>query len=144
MTRNILEACPKAEQPALKRRLRSLWTAPTPDIARTGLTAVLQEFADRAPKALTVLESGFDAATAILAFPEVWRVRLRTTNMIERANREIRRRERVVSIFPNPEAVTRLIGAVLQEMDEGWATGPRYIDTRGYERTESGKTTQAG
>lgn len=69
---------------------------------------------------------------AVMALPEPIRRRLRTTNALERLNREIRRRERVVGIFPNEEAALRLLGAVLMEIDEAWATGQRYLDMAEY------------
>lgn len=78
------------------------------------------------------LEAGFEDAMAVMALPEPVRRRLRTTNAIERLNREIRRRERVVGIFPNEEAALRLIGAVVMEIDEAWATGHRYLDMTEY------------
>lgn len=69
-----------------------------------------------------------------MALLEPIRRRLRTTNALERLNREIRRREKVVGIFPNEEAALRLLGAVLMEIDETWATGPRYLDMAAYRR----------
>ena len=65
---------------------------------------------------------------AIMALPEQYRRRLRTTNGVERLNEEIRRRERVIRIFPNEESALRLMGAVLMEIDENWTTGHRYFD----------------
>jgi putative transposase len=81
---------------------------------------------------MAVLEAGFDDATAVLVLPERYRKRLRTTNGIERLNEEIRRRERVIRIFPNRESVVRLIGALLMEMDEKWSSGKRYLDMTEY------------
>jgi len=85
-----------------------------------------------APKAIERLEAGFEDAMAIMALPECIRRRLRTTNAVERLNREIRRRERVIGIFPNEESALRLIGAVLMEIDESWTTGNRYLDMTEY------------
>lgn len=93
---------------------------------------MVQEFEAVAPKAIEKLEAGFEDAIAVMALPEPVRRRLRTTNAIERLNREIRRRERVVGIFPNEEAALRLIGAVLMEIDEAWAAGHRYLDMTEY------------
>ena len=81
---------------------------------------------------MAALEAGFDDATAVLVLPERYRKRLRTTNGIERLNEEIRRRERVIRIFPNRESVVRLIGALLMEMDEKWSSGKRYLDMTEY------------
>lgn len=70
---------------------------------------------EKAPKAVETLERGFDDATAVLALPEYYRRKLRTTNSVERLNEEIRRRERVIRIFPNRDSAQRLIGAILVE-----------------------------
>jgi len=64
--------------------------------------------------------------------PERYRRKLRTTNLVERLNEEIRRRERVIRIFPNEESAIRLIGALLLEKDEDWTTGRRYMDMIDY------------
>jgi transposase-like protein len=77
---------------------------------------------------MAILEGGFDDATAVLALPEPYRRRLRTSNGMERLNEEVRRRERVIRIFPNRESAIRLLGAVLMERHEQWTTGHRYLD----------------
>ena len=81
----------------------------------------LKEFAERfersAPKAVACLAAGFDDAMAVMGLPEKYRKRLRTTNMQERLNEEVRRRERVIRIFPNDESALRLIGALLAEQN---------------------------
>jgi transposase-like protein len=64
---------------------------------------------------------------AVMSLPAKYRVRFRTTNMQERLNQEIRRRERVIRIFPNDESALRLIGALLAEMNEQWQS-KRYLD----------------
>ncbi len=68
----------------------------------------------------------------MLALPIHYRTRLRTTNGVERLNEEIRRRERVIRIFPNRESALRLLGALLMERDEAWTTGHRYFDMGAY------------
>ncbi len=68
----------------------------------------------------------------MLALPAPYRKRLRTTNGVERLNEEIRRRERVIRIFPNRDAVICLVGALLMEQDEVWTTGKRYFDMTAY------------
>jgi transposase-like protein len=130
--RNVLEACPKSLQKKLHARLRHMFDAPDQQTARRILELVVQEFEALAPRAVERLEAGFEDAMAVMALPEPIRRRLRTTNALERLNREIRRRERVVGIFPNEEAALRLLGAVLMEIDEAWATGHRYLDMAEY------------
>ena len=77
---------------------------------------------------MAILKAGFDDATAVLALPEPYRRRLRTSNGMERLNEEVRRRERVIRIFPNHESPMRLLGALLMEQDEQRSTGKRYVD----------------
>ena len=86
--------------------------------ARRLLEQVLQDYVERAPKAVRCLEDGFEDATAVMALPERYRKRLRTTNGAERLNQEVRRKERVIRIFPNEDSALRLLGAVLREIDE--------------------------
>jgi transposase-like protein len=114
------------------RRVRAIFEAPDVQTARLLLAAFCAEFAQRAPTAVATLERGFDDATAILALPEPYGKRLRTTNAVERLNEEIRRRERVIRIFPNRESAIRLLGALLMEQDEQWSTGWRYLDMAAY------------
>ena len=78
------------------------------------------------------LEHGLEAALTVLQLPEHYRQRLRTTNLAERMNEEIRRRERVIRIFPNAQAAIRLVGALLAEKQEDWATGRKYFDMQDY------------
>ena len=69
---------------------------------------------------------------AVMVLLEGIRRRLQTTIAVERLNKEIRRRERVIGIFPNEESALRLLGAVLMEIDESWATGNKYLDMTEY------------
>lgn len=89
--------------------------------ANRQLDVFIEKFGKSAPKAVACLEEGFPDAMAVMALPEKYRRRLRTTNMQERLNEEIRRRERVIRIFPNDESALRLMGALLAEFNETWA-----------------------
>lgn len=130
--RNVLDATPKALKAEIKGRVRSIFEAPDIDTARLYLKQTLDTYQDKASKAMQVLELGFDDATAVLVYPEMYRIRLRTTNGIERLNAEIRRRERVIRIFPNRESVVRLIGALLMEYEEKWTSSRRYFNMTEY------------
>lgn len=88
---------------------------------------MLDNFQDKAPKAMALLDDSFDEITAVFALPEAYRKRLRTSNSIERLNEELRRRERVIRIFPNDDSLIRLMGAVLMEHHEKWLTGKKYF-----------------
>jgi transposase-like protein len=83
---------------------------------------------EEAAPALVTLKENLEDATSVLALPGKYRRRLRTTNMIERLIEEVRRREKVIRIFPNVGSAWRLIGALLAEKHEEWSTGRRYLD----------------
>jgi putative transposase len=96
------------------------------------LATVVADYEPLAPTAVATLERGFDDAMAVMDLPRPYRKRLRTTNGQERLNEEIRRRERVIRIFPNRESAMRLLGALVMEQDEQWSTGQRYLDMAAY------------
>ena len=132
LSANISSAAPKVVQEELHARVRALFEAPDLETARMLLDRIIADFTSQAPTAVAILERGFDDATAVLALPRPYRKRLRTINGQERLNEEIRRRERVIRIFPNRESAIRLLGAVLMEHDEQWSTGKRYLDMTTY------------
>ncbi|MHB1842504.1 MAG: IS256 family transposase [Sulfobacillus sp.] len=143
LSRNVLDVCPKALQAELHSRLRPIFEAPDAEVARVRLAETLSSCEARAPKAMERLEAGFDDAVAVLALPEPYRRLLRTTNGLERLNEEIRRRERVIRIFPNQASALRLLGALLMEQDEVWTTGRKYLDMTAYWQSRTGtETTQ--
>jgi putative transposase len=102
----------------------------------------VERFSKTASKAVACLESGFEDAMAVMVLPEKYRRRLRTTNMQERLNEEIRRRERVIRIFPNDASALRLIGALLAEQNEVWAER-RYLDMDEFKEWAASKTTSS-
>ena len=75
-----------------------------------------------------ILDNAKDDILAVYDLPANCRKKMRTTNMTERTNEEIRRRERVVRIFPKDASATMLVGAYLQELSEEWISGRRYMD----------------
>ena len=115
LSANVSSAAPKAVQEELHARVRAIFEAPDLSIARTLLAQVVADYEQQAPTAIATLERGFDDATAVLALPRPYRKRLRTTNGQERLNEEVRRRERVIRIFPNRQSAIRLLGALLME-----------------------------
>lgn len=131
-SRNVLDVCPPKRQPMLKERLRSLYDAPTVEIARTLLHDIIGDYEDTAPKIVNTLEEGFDDIIAVLNLPIKYRKRLRTSNCIERLNQEIRRRERVIRIFPNEKSLNRLMGAILIDQNDNWCSGRKWLDMQEY------------
>ena len=131
-SRNVLDKCPKKYQPELKQWLNRIYHAKDLEDARRMLRETLQTFEADAPKAMAILEAGFEDVMAVMSLPEKYRQRLRTSNGLERLNEEIRRRDRVIRIYPNEASAIRLIGALLIEQDERWTTGRKYLDMQAY------------
>ena len=131
-SRNVLDKVPKKTQREVKVWLKDLYNSPNLAEARIRKDALVDYLEKYAPKAVEILDAGFDDITAVFQLPEVCRRRLRTSNSIERVNQELRRRERVIRIFPNEASIERLLGSLLIEMHENWISGRRYIDTAAF------------
>jgi len=117
----------KAMQKEVAERIRTIFQAPDRATAEQYLAEAVAEYQKRAPKLAAWMESNLPEGLTVFDFPKThWR-RIRTTNMVERLNREIRRRTRVVSIFPNEASCLRLITALLMETSETWVTGRVYL-----------------
>jgi len=145
-TKNMLDHTPKTLQPEIKEELRKLYEAVDHDSARKVKDQIIDKYETKAPKAVTLLDEAFDDITAVLILPLKYRKRLRTTNSVERLNQEVRRRERVIRIFPNEASVIRLMGALLMEQDEKWQSGRKYFDMDLYYeiiKKEASKSTTA-
>ena len=134
-SRNMLDQTPKSLQPGLKEDLRQLYEAIDIESAMKARNDILAEYEATAPKAATLLDEAFADITGVLILPLKYRKRLRTTNGVERLNQEIRRRERVIRIFPNEASVIRLMGALLMEQSEKWQTGRKYFEMELYYQT---------
>ena len=107
--------------------IRAIFNAPNQAEAEALLKKTIQKYAQSAAKLATWLEENLPQGFSVFAFPEAHRRLLRTTNGVERLNREIKRRTRVVSIFPNEQAALRLVSAILMEISEEWETGRNYL-----------------
>ncbi|MDR9756905.1 MAG: IS256 family transposase [Thermoanaerobacterales bacterium] len=127
-SRNMLDQTPKALQAEIKEDLRQLYEAVDLESAKGVRDQIIATYESKAPRATSLLDEAFDDITAVLIMPLKYRKRLRTTNGVERLNQEIRRRERVIRIFPNEASVIRLMGALLMEQSEKWQTGRKYFD----------------
>jgi transposase-like protein len=108
--------------------LREIFAATTREQALTTAEAVARRWEPTHPAVARVLDEGVEDCLACLAFPLAHRIRIRTTNGLERLNEEIKRRTRVVRIFPNPAACLRLVTAVCVEQSEEWVSGRCYLD----------------
>ena len=123
-----MDRTPKSLQSELKEELTELYQARNLVDAREIRDRIFSGYEGKASAALALLDEGFDDITAVLSLPMKYRKRLRTTNGVERLNQEIRRRERVIRIFPDESSVIRLMGALLMEIDDKWQTGHKYFE----------------
>ena len=107
--------------------IRSVFNAPDRHEADVLLKRTVVKYAQDAPRLSAWMEENLPEGLTVFAFPEAHRRLIRTTNGLERLNREIRRRSRVASLFPNDSSCLRLVTAVVMEISEDWQTGKRYI-----------------
>jgi len=112
----------------LAEDLREIFAATTREQALTTAEAVAGRWEPSHPAVARVLDEGVEDCLACLACPLAHRLRIRTTNGVERLNEEVKRRTRVVRIFPNPEACLRLVTALCAEQSEEWVSGRTYLD----------------
>jgi transposase-like protein len=126
--RNLIAMVPRKRRRALASALKDLFGAPDRTQALARLEALVSFYEKRYPKIADKLETEAEQTLTCFNFPESHRRRIRTTNALERLHRELRRRTRVVGIFPNPESCLRLTTALAQEQSEQWLSGRRYLD----------------
>jgi len=106
--------------------IRSMFNAPDRKTAEEFLQAAIQKYAVSAPRLSAWLEENLAEGFTIFDYPLEHRRSIRTTNSLERVNKEIRRRTRVVGVFPNEASCLRLVSALLMEISEEWQIGKRY------------------
>jgi transposase-like protein len=109
------------------QRIRAIFNAPDKTEAERLLKQTVAAWSTEAPKLAQWAEDNLPEGFTVFDLPHAQRVRLRTTNGLERINREIKRRTRVASIFPNAASCLRLVSALLAECDEEWMTGKIYL-----------------
>jgi transposase-like protein len=107
--------------------LRAILNAPGRAEADRLLAAVVKKYTETAPRLSLWMEANVYQGLTVMSFPVEHQKRLRTTNLNERVNRELKRRTRVVGVFPNAAWLERLATAVLMEIDEDWQSGTRYL-----------------
>jgi putative transposase len=134
---NVLALVNKRDRKALWQALRSVYDAATLEHAKTRLAEVVAEWRPRYPDLADKLEAETEETLTCFQFPAGHRVRIRTTNMMERLNQELRRRSRVIRIFPNAAACLRLMTALAQEQAAEWAAQVTYLDMAELERWDT-------
>lgn len=125
--RNILAHIPKGDKAMMAAAVRTIFAQPGREAAGNQLRYVAETISSRWPKASHLLLNAEDDVLAFMAFPRVHWIRIYSTNVLERLNKEVKRRTKVVEIFPDIPSVIRLVGTLLAEADDEWQIHRRYF-----------------
>jgi putative transposase len=125
--RNMHGHCRRDERGLVSAALREIFDAPDAEVARERFGSVLERFRGTVPKVAELLEEAEEDLLAFYRFPAPHWPKLRSTNPLERVNREVGRRSDVVGIFPNDTSAIRLAGALLIEQNDEWLVARRYL-----------------
>jgi len=128
LQRNSVAYVPKVSmRTEVSRDIRTIFNAPDRAEAERFLEITVKKYKDRAARLSDWLESNIPEGLTVFSLPDNQRRKLRSTNMVERLNREINRRTRVAGLFPNEASLLRLVSSILVETSEEWETGRRYL-----------------
>ena len=119
--RNLLAHAGKSGRRVVSAFVATAFAQETPEAARTQWRQVTDQLRPKVPKLAALMDEAETDVLAYMTFPKEHRTKLHSTNPLERLNGEIKRRSDVVGIFPNEEAITRLVGAILLEQNDEWA-----------------------
>ena len=125
--RNILAHVPVKDKESFAAKLKQIWQQPDYESAKRYAELLIEEYETRFPKAVEVLENGLEDSLQYYEFPEIDAKKISSTNVLERLHKEIRRRSKVVGIFPSMDSYIRLISCYLIEYAEDWETSKCYI-----------------
>lgn len=128
LSQNAMNHTPKVElRKQVADDIHNIFTARNAHDAAEELCRFVERYKDTAPKLAAWGEANIPEGLAIFGIPAEHRKRMRTTNMLERQNRELKRRTRVATLFPNEASLLRLVTAVLVELSDEWETGMKYL-----------------
>jgi transposase-like protein len=128
LQRNAVPYVPKMDmRKGVANDIRNIFNAPDKAEAKRLLDLSVEKYKKTASKLSEWMESNIPEGFTVFVLPENQRKKLRSTNMVERLNREIKRRTRVATLFPNEASLLRLVSAILSETSEEWETGKRYL-----------------
>ena len=131
-TRNIADKAPKKYQPGLRTELNDMFNSRTVAEARRKRDAIIAEYKEVAESAMQCLDEGFESAMTVMVLPQSLRRYYRTSNHIERLNKELKRRSNVIGVFPNSQSLLRLMGSVLIERNEVIQKGRAVFSPESY------------
>ena len=127
--RNVLATVPKAAHQMVAATVRTIFAQPDRTTAKAAVDRVCRLFEKRFPKLVACLPEAEEDVLAYYGFPLEHRRQIWSTNSLERLNKEVSRRCDVLGIFPNRQALLRLVGAVLEEQNDEWPVGRRYFSS---------------
>ncbi|QDT24749.1 Transposase, Mutator family [Gimesia panareensis] len=128
LMQNAMQYVPKVHlRKQVSEELRNIFNARDLDDALNELKRFVSTHEKTAPKLASWAEENIPEGLTVFTIPAGHRKRMRTTNMLERQNKELKRRTRVAGLFPNEESLLRLVTAVLVELSDDWETGMRYL-----------------
>ena len=122
-SRNITDKAPKKYQTGLRAELQELFNCRTIAEARKVRDRIIEDYRDVAESAVACLDEGFESSMTVMLLPAWLRRFYRTSNQIERLNKELKRRSKVIGVFPNEDSVLRLMGSVLMERHDAMLGG---------------------
>ncbi|MDA1249306.1 MAG: IS256 family transposase [Planctomycetota bacterium] len=128
LAQNAMQHTPKVElRKQIADDIRNIFAARNAHDATEELCRFVERYKDTVPKLADWAEANIPEGLAVFTLPAEHRKRMRTTNMLERQNRELKRRTRVATLFPNEASLLRLVTAVLVELSDEWETGIKYL-----------------
>lgn len=125
--RNILAHVPAKPKKIFAAQLKQIWLQPDIRSAKQYAEMVMDKYEISYPKAIETLEAGLEDSLQFYGFPEIDHRKISSTNMLERLNKEIRRRTKVVGVFPSMDSYIRLVSSYLIEYAEDWSTSRCYV-----------------
>lgn len=135
-SRNILEKTPAKYKKGLHSELLEMYNSKDVEEARRIRDSILNEYTPVAPGATECLDEGFDSVMTVMALPDAVRRFHRTSNHIERLNRELKRRSNAIGVFPNVESVIRVMGSVLMEYHDKALSAPKLYSGKAGKEVE--------
>ena len=134
--RNILAHLPAKGKAKFAQKLKQIWLQPDVESAKAFAKMVMDDYEDKYPAAIEILESGLEDSLQFYNFDRIDPRKISSTNILERLNREIRRRSRVVGVFPSMDSYIRLVTSYLIEYSEDWSNGRCYIKSELIKQTK--------
>ena len=128
--RNILAHISGKDKKSFTEKLKQIWLQPDYDSAKKYAHALMDEYEAKYHQAISTLEEGLEESLQFFSFPAIDARKIASTNLLERLNREIRRRTNVVGIFPSMDSYIRLVTSYLIEYSEDWSSGRSYINPK--------------